>query len=355
VTTSTGAQRCSPCTEAIYECGPVCCEQQTCLSETVGACGTAYGKPGRSCEGGLVCPISTAGRTMEDADCCESIPLPGGKFSMGRSFKGDNRCPPGDDARLSDCTIGVDELPAHTVNLSPFALERFEVTVGRFRRFADGWDYHGLPVGAGGDAAVAGAGWQTSWNTSLPTSRAELDSWLGCGAGTPSLCTWTPMPGPNEDLPINAVNWFVAFAFCAWDGGRLPTEAEWEFAAANGHEASLYPWGQAPPSAARATYGCVDCVLSDIEAVGSSPGGENRWGHRDLAANLSEWTLDEYAPYPTRTVVNYASVTTDAYRFNVFRGGAFDGSADALRSAARSSAEPWQGFLDVGVRCARSP
>ncbi len=361
VTASSGAQRCSACTKAAYECGAVCCEKQTCLSAERGACGAAYGKPGQSCAGGLVCPVPTGDGTVEQADCCESIALPGGPFPMGLSTTGKNKCPMAYQF-LTGCSLGGDEVPEHRVTLAPYKLDRFEVTVARFQRFVDSWDYRGLPEGAGGDAVVPGAGWQSAWNASLPTSKAALENDVECltaiGGPEPNAATWGAIE-PSAHLPINCVSWYEAFAFCAWDGGRLPTESEWEFAAANGPEGDLYPWGEGLPTSELAVHDCSQDVNpcetppSFPAVVGSLPNGANTWGHRDLAGNVNEWTLDTWAPYPQEGVTNYADLASEGLR--VERGGSFGEAPSSLRAASRGATAA--SVLDplLGFRCARSP
>jgi formylglycine-generating enzyme required for sulfatase activity len=363
VKTSSGGERCSPCTEAAYECGAVCCEKQTCLNAELGACGTSYGARGQSCKGGLDCPIPTLKGEVEHADCCESIDLPGGTFPMGLDPSGRNRCPAAFFEANQDCSLSGDEVPEHSVKLAPYRLDRFEVTVGRFREFADAWEYRGLPAGAGGDAVVAGAGWQSAWNADLPTSRQALDDDVSCrtylGGSLASLATWTPVAGANENMPITCVTWFEAFAFCAWDGGRLPTEAEWEVAAANGQRGDLYPWGETEPSlelAVYCPYGLTNCheVPPPIlpSPVGSLPQGANRAGHRDLAGNVGEWTLDTWAPYPVHAVTNYANLTSEGVR--VIRGGSFTDDPSQLRAANRADTAGNIVSPVTGFRCAAS-
>jgi sulfatase modifying factor 1 len=358
VTTSAGVERCSACTEVAYECGSVCCEHQSCLNAEIGACGAAYGEPSQSCAGGLICPIPQLDGTTEQANCCASQALPGGAFEMGRSIHGKNRCPASLPADLP-CTDN--ELPAHQVTLSPFQLDRFEVTVGRIRKFVDAWDYQGLPVGAGGDGVVAGAGWQSAWNANLPSSKAEFENdlaGLNDHFDIVTITTWTATPGYYENLPINCVSWYEAFAFCAWDGGRLPTEAEWEYAAGNGRAGDLYPWGESVPTPSMSVYDCTSdpdpCLITPPfpAFVGSRAKDQNRWGNRDLGGNIAEWTLDAVGPYLAASVTNYANV---ADGFRVVRGGDFDDGAYFLRAAFRGSENPTETTAGTGFRCARAP
>ena len=107
--------------------------------------------------------------------------------------------------------------------------------------------------------------------------------------------TWTTAAGPSELLPINCVNWYEAFAFCAWDGGRLPTEAEWEYAARGGAREWKYPWGDEEPIEGQVT----ESRRPDLKPVGSAPSGSGGFGQRDLLGSVWEWTLDSAASdYP---------------------------------------------------------
>lgn len=148
--------------------------------------------------------------------------------------------------------------------------------------------------------------------------------------------------------------------FCIWDGGFLPSEAEWEFAAAGGSAQREYPWGEAAPGRnnAYAIYGCEypdgmgGCVgLSTIAPVGSPPDGAARWGQLDLAGELFEWTLDWGATYVDPCVdCAYLNATTTGH---VNRGGDFIDGIDSMRSASR---EWGMGrYAITGFRCARSP
>jgi formylglycine-generating enzyme required for sulfatase activity len=279
---------------------------------------------------------------------------------MGRSAKGPDQCPPR-DATNGSCE--VDEVPEVQITLSPYVLDRFEVTVGRFRAFLDAWDGEPLPGGAAPNLSIADSGWDEAWNPMLPSSKQALEADVSCATNphgaTPMQATWTHVRGANENRPINCITWYEAFAFCAWDGGRLPTEAEWELAAANGGANDLYPWGGAAPTRTRAVYDCAldgaGCIPPELPAaVGSLPGGESRAGHRDLAGNVAEWTRDSIAPYPASAASDYAYLTPGFYGFPVMRGGDFSAPSSSLRAAARASGAPGAPSPTTGVRCARN-
>jgi Sulfatase-modifying factor enzyme 1 len=111
--------------------------------------------------------------------------------------------------------------------------------------------------------------------------------------------TWTSTAGSAENLPINCVNWYQAYALCIWDGGFLPSEAEWEYTAAGGGQQRVYPWGSTDPGAsnAYAIYGEHYTANLGIAPVGTAARGAGLWGQLDLAGELREWNLDSYAAY----------------------------------------------------------
>jgi formylglycine-generating enzyme len=311
-----------------------------------------YGVPAQSC------PHDTP-RACRDEPCCAARRVPGGTFMMGRSERGTDAFP----------WDNPDEEPEHAVTVGSFLLERYEVTVGRFRAFVAAYDGTPPRAGMGAHPRIPGSGWDSRWDAQLPATRAALTRSLTCGQG---LAAWTDAPAGNEAKPVNCVTWYEATAFCVWDGGRLPTEAEWEYAAAGGAENRLYPWGAAPPSTGLAVFDCLGdglpgCTAADLLPVGSKPAGDGRWGHGDLAGGMAEWIVDVYdGDWYQRPASSGADVCNlgpyDASANRVVRSwGGFTAGRHAghasveLRAAARMSGHPLQRRTDIGLRCVRDP
>lgn len=288
----------------------------------------------QSCKRGLTCTGAVS--------CCSLIEVPGGTFTMGTNT---------DPDRITN------EAPPHQATVDGFWMDKFEVTVGRFRSFADVYDGTMPSPNSGAHPKIAGSGWRLEYDANLPASKAALKDSLNCNIGVNQ--TWTESAGVGENKPINCVNWYVAFAFCIWDGGRLPTEAEWEMAAANGSDRRKYPWGEDAPNTTK--HALVDCggngcTYDDILAVGTYADGANRWGHLDLAGNLWEWALDYYdATYyqSIGTCTNCANLAEMTPR--VIRGGGFTSLLTGYRSTARTSKPPTRIDPYQGVRCVRVP
>jgi formylglycine-generating enzyme len=271
------------------------------------------------------------------APCADLLEVPGGTFLIGSD----------------DADAAASERPRHPAEVAPFALDQYETTVGRFRRFLNSYDATSLVEGQGAHPALANSGWQTAWQGKLPTSAEEFAFAISeCGG------SWTDELGPNEARPISCITWFEAFAFCAWEGKRLPTELEWEFAAAGGDEQRLFPWGNEPPSRERAVFGCLfdgnpTCTDADLPVTGSLLAGGGRFGQLDLAGSLWEWTLDSFLPYADEPCVNCASLGADDTS-RVFRGGDFKFADPAsLKSTTRYAFQPAFPDPTRGLRCAR--
>ena len=266
-----------------------------------------------------------------DADCCASPPVLGGEFDR-------------DEGDLFPATV------------SDFRLDRYEVTVGRFRRFVAIYDCWEPAAGAGEHKAGAGTGWQEEWTKGdeLPADSVALRDALRCPAAT-----WRDRAGSadDENLPVNCLSWYMAFAFCTWDGGRLPTEAEWEYAAAGGSDERTYPWGPDAPDRTRATYGCLGdgtsgCnATTDILPVGTLTAGVGRFSQSDLAGSMGEWVFDTWTQYSVPCSDCVGNVADET---RIFRGGSWNNAAAVLRASSREGNGPLDRYEFQGVRCARS-
>jgi formylglycine-generating enzyme required for sulfatase activity len=213
--------------------------------------------------------------------------IPAGTFQMG--------CVPGDPRCSSD------ERPRHSVTISKaFQLMTTEVTVGMFRS-------HGFHVDM-----------QPAWSTS-------------------------------ENHPVVIVPWTEADDFCARIGGRLPTEAEWEYAARGGKDGMLYPWGdQAPTDAGGAMNGAA--FESDAaQAVGQF--GPNAFGVYDMAGNVWEWVSDWVGVYADGPVTDPKGGPSG--RVRLVRGGSYGDDPSNLRVSNRTPNQPDRVNVNVGFRCAR--
>jgi formylglycine-generating enzyme required for sulfatase activity len=284
------------------------------------------------CETAPSCDLSNTDRTtcQNGQSCCSSFRVPGGAFEL---FNGNE-----DDGFVAVPT-----------QISEFYLDKYEVTVGRMRQFVTAYAQFKLTLGNGAGKSnhiPDDAGWDTDYDPELPADTDGLVTQLKC-PGT----TWSDELTANNDLPANCTSFYVAYAFCIWDGGRLPTEAEWNFVAAAGAEQRAYPWQppvEGPPIAP--DYANYDNANPGPIAVGSKPLGAGRWGQSDLAGNVLEWTLDYFAEYPP-ACNNCLNSTAAPERSQ--RGGAYTVPADFLLSAFRTSLPPIGLRPTVGFRCAR--
>ena len=283
--------------------------------------------------------------------CCDSPSVPGGMFSRSYDISGD----------------GQFSSPTLRATVSDFRLDKYEVTVGRFRQFVvarQGTQAFPPAAGAGAHPSIAGSGWDPSWDSALAASPEQLVAAVRCDG---AFSTWTDAPADHETQPMNCVSWLEAMAFCAWDGGYLPSEAEWNYAATGGGEQRAYPWSVPASSLSiddtRTSYfvdptrqchgdGLDGCTPGDILAVGIRPAGDGKWGHSDLGGNVREWTLDWLAnPYPQNPCIDCANIAPAATR--VVRGGAYDSGDVFQRTGKRLGLEQTRRQSNIGFRCAR--
>lgn len=297
---------------------------------------------GPSCHG----LAAMCGPSGADSCCNAGSMVIGGTYYRGYDSAGDS---------LSGTT-------AYPATVSTFWFDKYEVTVGRFRSFVNAGKgtQSSPPVpGEGAHEKISGSGWNPSWNANLPTNQAALVAAVKC-----DTATWTDTPSANDARPMNCINWYEAMAFCIWDGGYLPTEAEWNYVATGGSDQRAYPWST--PAAAlaltssHASYSdganCLGdemagCSLTDLVQVGSKPMGNGRWGQSDLAGNVAEWNLDWHTNLYATPCADCAQLSSGTRR--VFRGGGYYFDAPNIRANSRSSNTPADRTSYSGVRCAR--
>jgi sulfatase modifying factor 1 len=291
--------------------------------------------------------------------CCASLDVPGGTYY--RTYTNDGSGPTGE---------------ADPAAVSSFRLDKYAVTVGRFRQFLSAWNSgngYTPPAGSGkhthlndgNGLAATGGGFEPGWVASDDSNILPTGDHVAPPGD--AYATWTASRGSQENLPINFVNWYESYAFCIWGGGFLPSEAEWEYAAAGGSQQREYPWGSAAPGTssqyaiyADATTG--ECFypsfapcsgVANIAPVGYAALGAGLWGQLDLAGDVWEWNIDWYA-------YSYVDPCTDCAGFaaasnRVVRGGDFGDDASHLLLATRYAESPGARLSFIGFRCARSP
>lgn len=241
----------------------------------------------------------TAVSTMSSNDDAVLVFVPAGEFQMG----------------ADSADAAADEYPRHTVYLDAFWIGRTEVTNGMYAKcVADGI-------------------------CSEPAERKSATR--GSYYGNSSF----------KDYPVVNVDWTQAQTYCAWAGGRLPTEAEWE-KAARGTDERAYPWGNEEPACA---LGNFDNCIPDTVKIGLYPGGASPYGLLDMAGNVMEWTADWYSSsyYSDSPAENPTGPSSGPYK--VVRGGYYGSLTSVslynIRSARRSVEYVDRAEDTIGFRC----
>jgi formylglycine-generating enzyme required for sulfatase activity len=254
-----------------------------------------------ACNAGGKAPAGTCQPTNTDG--AATIYIPGDTFTMGSAD--------------TDPAAAQDEKPQHDVTLSCYNIYKKEVT------------------------------------------NAMYDACVGEGACFPNVQPVGDTPTENAadptyaENPVVGVDYNMAKAYCDWAGGRLPTEAEWEYAA-RGKKLSLFPWGDAAPSCNLANF--KDCLTpADTLKVGSLTKGESSFKLQDMSGNAWEWTFDWYAKdYYAHSETNGPIGPLNGY-YKVVRGGGYNSIADYLRGGNRHAGDPYSPYTNVGFRCVTGP
>ncbi len=262
------------------------------------------------------------GTVPGEPDDGDPAPLPGTQ----------NDCRPGEEQTFQDIefvrvcagtfTMGSadhderadsDEMPAHEVTLGEFWITRTEINNAQYRFF------EAMRLDKGGVFLL------------------RAGRWIGSAIQKP------------DDLPAASVSWDDAKAFCEHHGFRLPTEAEWEYAARAG---SRTAWSMGDRKSDLDSYAWhVGNSERSAHPVGTLQ--PNPWGLHDMHGNVAEWVADWYGPYSSAPAKNPPGPTRGSSR--VVRGGAFMTSPESQRSADRDKLEPETRFLGIGFRCAHNP
>jgi formylglycine-generating enzyme required for sulfatase activity len=257
------------------------------------------------------------------ADGAEMVYVPAGEFEMGSSEEQfqevvDQCVDDGNDRE--DCEGWyADEKPQHNVSLDAFWIDKYEVTNAQYAAF----------LNEQGNQEEGGATW-----LDLKSGYCLIEEVGG---------QFQPKEG-YADHPVVEVSWYGAKAYAAWASGRLPTEAEWEYAA-RGPDGNKYPWGDWEPTCQLAQFNrCVGRTNS----IGSLPDGASWVGALDMAGNVWEWVSTLYEAYPYDAADGRENLDVDGLR--VVRGGAFSGNARDVRCAFRSRIYPGARHANYGFR-----
>jgi iron(II)-dependent oxidoreductase len=259
------------------------------------------------------------------------VAVPGGTFLLG--------------ADPEDGFCFDNEKWAHPVEVAPFRIARAAVTNGEYAAFVEDGGYRRPELWE-----EDGWRWRTAAGLEHPVYwRPAGDAWE-----VRRFDAWQPLP---PHAAVIHVSWHEARAFCRWAGRRLPTEVEWEVAAAgeptpDGCGLALrkrrYPWGDAPPTPAHASLD--GRALGTID-VGALPAGDSAFGCRQMCGNVWEWTDTVFTPYPGFTPDMYRDYSQPLFgETRVLRGGAWATRARLIRNTWRNYYGPERTDVLAGFR-----
>ncbi len=287
------------------------------------------------------------------------VEVPGGKFTIG--------------AGKNDPFVFDNEKWAQVVEVKPFRIARAPVTNGEFLEFveedgyrdekywsADGWRW----LQSGGSPQLEKSfakffGKDIHEPVEIAAFKEKLDHpvyWKPLDNGKWERRVYDQYLLLDEDLPVVHVSWYEAEAFCNWAGRRLPSEAEWEAAAAgdlgkdgkvlNGHR-RRFPWGDHAPTAQHANLDWRNGGLVEVAAHGA---GDSAFGCRQMIGNVWEWTADDFLPYPGFSTDPYKEYSQPWFgTHKVLRGGCWATSSLLIHNGWRNFYTPdrrdvWAGF-----------
>lgn len=255
-------------------------------------------------------PLVPHRRAVDDT---ERIVIDGGLFPLGT----DDRVHAYDNER-----------PRHIVEVGTFAIDRFPVSNRRYAVFVDAEGYER-------EELWSRDGWE--WRTGVDHDAPQ--GWVRTPDGGWLVRRFGHVLTLDPQQPVMHVSYWEAEAFAAFSGGRLPTEAEWEKAAAWGPEATAprsYPWGETRPSRSLAN---IDHQAWSPAPVGSYPAGASAYGVEQLLGDVYEWTASPFTAYPGFSQFpypEYSEVFFDDPEFRVLRGASWATSADVARNTFRN-------------------
>ena len=282
----------------------------------------------------------------------EMIRLDGGRFLMGTE----------DAEGFPDDGEG----PIREVELSPFYIDRSGVTNLRFEKFVEATGYRTESERFGWSFVFQNQVSKRLKKKGLVRSVPGLEWWLGVDGAC-----WKAPEGPGStiidrmDHPVVHVSWADANAYCVWAGVRLPTEAEWEYAARGGLEAKRYVWGNELKPGGQ--HRCNIWQGSFPEINSAEDGWEttcpaefykpNGYGLFNMAGNVWEWCADWFHPTYHAHEKHSDPIGPPQGTARVMRGGSFlchKSYCNRYRVAARTSNTPDSATTNLGFRCVRA-
>jgi iron(II)-dependent oxidoreductase len=259
------------------------------------------------------------------------VEIPGGRFFLG--------------ALPNQGFIFDNEKWAHPVEVKTFRMARAPVTNAEFAEFVDAGGYEDPRFWS-----AEGEAWRRAEEAHFPVY------WRRSGGGEWQQRVWDQWVRLREHHPVIHVNAYEAEAYCRWARRRLPTEAEWEFAASVDADGTRrrFPWGDEPPDTRRAN---LDCAGGGVVDVASFPRGDTVHGLRQMIGNVWEWTATRFLPYPGFSPDPYREYSEPwfATPHRVLRGGAWTTRPRLIRNSWRNFYEPHRRDVLAGFRtCAIS-